>query len=58
MVWSIVGTVPVRMPVSVSMRSARYSSLTAALICWMTVRSTRLQRLNSRTSSSYWRMAF
>ena len=58
MVWSIVGTVPMRMHVSGSMRSVRYSSLTDALICWMTVCSIRLQRLNSRTSLSYWWMAF
>ena len=42
----IVVTVPVRVPVSDSMRSTNYFSLTVVLICWMTVRLKRLQRLN------------
>ena len=53
----ISGTVPVSSPVSSSMRSARHSSSTALLICWMIVRSTRLHRLNSRRSASCWRTA-
>ena len=42
----ISGIVHVRRPFSLSMRSARNSESTYALIFWMMVRSTIVQRLN------------